>query len=81
MGRRCGNCEHHAGPGQVDELAKMVTDLKRQRISTDREIKHQRAWVEAELRERATAAEVEQVKESISELASELAAVREQDQA
>jgi hypothetical protein len=35
-------------------------------------------WVEGELEERAMAAQVEQVKGSMSELASELAAVREQ---
>jgi hypothetical protein len=64
--------------GQVSEIARMVKDLKRQRVSTDREIKLQRAWVEGELEERAMAAQVEQVKGSMSELASELAAVREQ---
>ena len=47
--------------GQVSEIARMVKDLKRQRVSTDRKIKLQRAWVEGELKERAMAAQVQQV--------------------
>ena len=38
--------------GQVSELARMVKRLQRQRVSTDMEIKFQRAWVEGELEER-----------------------------
>ena len=64
--------------GQVSELARVVKGLQGKRISTDREIKYQHAWVKGELEERAMAAQVEQVKGSVSELASELAAVREQ---
>ena len=52
-----------------------------QRVSTNREIKLQRAWVEGEMKERAMAAQVEQVKGSMSELVSELAVVREQARA
>ena len=58
----------------------MVNGLQRQQISTDREIKVQRAWVEGELEETAMAAQVQQVqqvKQIRSELVSELAA--EQD--
>ena len=66
--------------GQVSELARVVKGLQGKRISTDREIKYQHAWVKGELEERAMAAQVEQVKGSVSELASELAAVREQEQ-
>ena len=54
--------------GQVDELARMVEGLKKQRISTDREIKHHRAWVEAELKERAMAAQVQQVEERMGKI-------------
>jgi hypothetical protein len=64
--------------GQVSDLARMVKELQQQRISTNREIKYQHVWVEGKLEERAMAAQVEQVKGSVSELASELAAVREQ---
>ena len=59
----------------------MVKELQKQRISTNREIKYQHVWVEGKLEERAMAAQVEQVKGSVSELASELAAVKEQQQA
>jgi len=64
--------------GQISDLARMVKELQKQRISTDREIRYQHVWVEGVLEERAMAAQVEQVKGSVSELASELAAVREQ---
>ena len=72
---------------QVEKLTGQVRDLKGHRISTNREIKHQRAWVEAELEERAMAAQdwwnrCNRWTQGIrSELASELAAVREQEQA
>ena len=56
--------------GRFDESAKMVTDLKKQRISTDREIKHHRAWVQAELTERAMAAQAQQVEGIMPDLAA-----------
>jgi len=43
---------------QVEELTGQVRDLKVQRISTDREIKLQRAWVEGELEQRAAVVHV-----------------------
>ena len=43
----------------------MVKDLQGQCTSTNREMKHRRGWVEAELKERAMAAQVEQVKGGI----------------
>ena len=60
--------------GQVSELARMVKDLQRQRISTDREIKVQRAWVEGELEERAMAAQVQQAEGRVGALEVGLAA-------
>ena len=44
---------------QVEELTGQVRDLKVQRVSTNREIKLQRAWVEVEMKERAMAAQVQ----------------------
>lgn len=61
---------------QAGELARMGKGLQRQRISTDREIKFQRAWAEAELKGRSIAAQVQQLEGGISELASELAAAQ-----
>ena len=55
---------------QVNEVLRMIKDLQGQRTSIIREIKHHRAWVEAELKERAMAAPVEQVKGSMAELAA-----------
>ena len=53
------------GPGdmaalqrQVEELTGQVRDLKVQRVSTNREIKLQRAWVEGELEQRAAVVHV-----------------------
>ena len=45
-------------------------DLKRQRISTDREVKMQRVWVDGELKKCAMAAQVQQVEGCLSELAT-----------
>ena len=60
--------------GQVSKLARIVKGLQRQRVSTDREIKQQRAWVKAAVKERAMAAQVQQVEG----IRSELAAMKEQ---
>ena len=48
----------------------MVEGLQRQRISTDREIRHQRAWVEAELKDGAMAVQVKQAEGRMAELAA-----------
>ena len=58
---------------QVDERVRMVTNCEVQQISTNREVKIQRALMEAEL-ELKECAMVEQVEGSISDLA----AVKEQ---
>jgi len=69
------------GPGdmaalqrQVGELTGQVRDLKVQRVSTNREIKLQRAWVEGEMKERAMAAQVQQAEERMEALEAGLAA-------
>ena len=63
------------GPGdmaallrQVEELTGQVRDLKVQRVSTNREIKLQRAWVEGEMKERAMAAQVQQAEGRVGAL-------------
>ena len=48
----------------------MAKGLQGKQISTDREIKYQHALAKGELEERAITAQVEQVKGSVSELAS-----------
>ena len=55
---------------QVGELTGQVRDLKRQRISMDREVKMQRAWVDGELKKCVIAAQVQQVEGCLSELAT-----------
>jgi len=69
------------GPGdmaalqrQVEELSRTVGDLKVQRVSTNREIKLQRAWMEGEVKERAMAAQVQQAEERMGALEAGLAA-------
>ena len=69
------------GPGdmaalqrQVEELTGQVRELKVQRVSTNREIKLQRAWVEGEMEERAMAAQVQQAEERMGALEAGLAA-------
>jgi len=69
------------GPGdmaalqrQVEELTGQVRELKVQRVSTNREIKLQRAWMEGEVKERAMAAQVQQAEERMEALEAGLAA-------
>ena len=49
---------------KVKELTGQVRDLKVHRVSTNREIKLQRAWVEGEVKERAMAAQPAQVQQA-----------------